>query len=99
MRRLPTGVFVALAVVALVFGGVWWLRAAPPASAAENTTPLSRMVTVRLDDGRVLTFQRGRSVISEPSQRRYCRRSTTQYPNMRIVGQDAPPVFLTRCSR
>jgi hypothetical protein len=48
VRRLPTGVFVALAVVLL--------RAAP-----------------------------------------ICRHSPSQYPNVRILGPDAPTVFLTRC--
>jgi hypothetical protein len=94
-RRLPTSVFVTLAVVLLGLGGFWWTRAAP---APGRVTPISRVVTVRLDDGRVLVYQTGRSLISEPtSPRRTCRRSPAQYPNLRVVGQDAPPILLTRC--
>jgi hypothetical protein len=101
-RKPSTSVFMAFAAVLLGLGGLWWVRAAPPAAAAEDAAPLNRQVTVRLDDGRILTYRTGRSLISDPApsplnQRRYCRRSATQYPNMRVVGQDAPPAFLTRC--
>jgi hypothetical protein len=99
VRRLPTGVFVALAVLLLGFGAFWWTRAAPAASTTGTTAPISRQVTVRLDDGRVFTYQTGRISVSDRTnqQRRYCRRSPAQYPNMRILGPDTPPVFLTRC--
>jgi hypothetical protein len=98
VRRLPTGVFVGLAVVLLGLGGIWWTRTAP-AAATQTTPPIRRLVTVRLDDGRVLTYRTGRTSISDPTnpQRRHCRRTPTRYPDMRIVGQDAPPVYLTRC--
>jgi hypothetical protein len=56
------------------------------------------VVTVRLDDGRVLTYLRGRPTVSEPSApRRYCRRAPAQYPNVRMMAPARPPVFLTRC--
>ena len=106
VRKVPTSVFLAVAVMLLALGGIWWLRTAPPAAATADSAPIDRLVTVRLDDGRVLTYQTGRPLISNPNptslsdpanQRRYCRRSAAQYPNVRLAGPDMPPVFLTRC--
>jgi hypothetical protein len=96
VHRVPTSVLTAIAVLLIGLGGIWWVRSAPaPAAAA---VPINSLVTVRLDDGQVFTYRTAQpSLAGLGSQRHYCRRSATPYPNMRVVGQDAPPVFITRC--
>jgi hypothetical protein len=104
VRKVPTSLLIAVAVALLGLGGIWWVRGAPPATAARNSAPIDSVVTVRLDDGRLLTYQTGQTSDQLPGRlfesanpRRYCRRSAAEYPSMRVVGQDAPPIFLTRC--
>jgi hypothetical protein len=94
VRRLPASVLTAVAVLLLGLGGIWWVRSAPPPPAA---TPANSVVAVRFDDGRVLTYQTGPPSLADLGSQRHCQRSLTRYPTMRVVGQDAPPVFVTGC--
>ena len=100
-RRVPTSVFVLVAVVLMALGGTWWVRAAPPSPSPfseDAHSPMNSIVVLPLDDGRLITYESGRFVISDasPDVRRACRRAPSQYPALRTVGQDAPPAF-ARC--
>jgi hypothetical protein len=60
-RRLPTGILVLLAVVLLGLGTGWWIRAAPdrPVASTQPAGPSAGSVLLlRLDDGRVLPYQK-----------------------------------------
>jgi hypothetical protein len=60
-RRLPTAILVLLAVVLLGLGTGWWIQAAPERSvtSTEATPPAGSVLLLRLDDGRVLPYQKG----------------------------------------
>lgn len=95
--RLPAGVLIAFALMVLAAGVFWWARTAPAAPPAAGA-PLQQVVTVRLDDGRVLTYQRGRSFGTDPGHRRPCGRPSALFPDLRLAGPGiTPPIFLVRC--
>jgi hypothetical protein len=61
-HRLPISVLVLLAVALLGLGAGWWIRAAPeqPAAATRAAVAPGSVLLLRLDDGRVYQYQRGR---------------------------------------
>ena len=69
-RHLPSGLFVLLAAALTLAGGGWWAHSAPATAAtvsASPSAPMSSVVKVRLDNGKVLTYDSGRSTISAES--------------------------------
>jgi hypothetical protein len=93
-RRPPTSVFVVAALALLTLGATWWMgadssQAAPPARA-DLRAPVGSVIVLRLDDGRILTYESGRSVISErTASHRLCWPGLRPlYPSLRSVGQD-----------
>ena len=96
-RRLPTAILVLLAVVLLGLGTGWWIRAAPerPVASTAVTPPAGSVLLLRLDDGRVLPYQKG-----WPGPVRWI--SDTYFPcanSRRQPLNDAPGARFSPCAR
>jgi hypothetical protein len=76
---LPTSVFVGLALALLALGATWWHGTEPSPSPDDPHRPVGSVIVLRLDDGRLLTYESGRTVITED----------TCVPHLRGVGREA----------
>jgi hypothetical protein len=76
VQKLPTGVFVALAVLVLALGAVWWTSARPTPAGSGPATPSATVLVPSI--GRLFTVE----------QRSIHRRCGSAYQSLRTVGQD-----------
>jgi hypothetical protein len=66
-RELPTSVFIAIGILLLALGATWWTASEPaPPAAARPGAPAGTVVLLRFDDGRIVTYRTGGTLISEP---------------------------------